>query len=196
MLLDCERHKAQCKLSLKSLKVTKHQRHSKTSFVWDQIYFLVCLKSKQMINPRALHWCWWFTRGFTKALLRWFPKSEACQVPFSMFSGTLLTCQNKVCNPMKTAHLTPFCVVCSGFSVESKWSGNAVDIPLVAETRWDLLSQSLDITGLLNTALRCREDGVLADFDRGVVERTGNQPKELLNWTILAMKPRTTKDNN
>lgn len=38
------------------------------------------------------------------------------------------------------------------------------------------------------------EDGVLADFDRGVVERTGNQPKELLDRKEETLE--THRENN
>ena len=67
MLLDCEIHSdtkcnANCDANYdsESLRISKHQRHSKTSCVWDQTSFLINLQSKQMINPRALHWCWLF----------------------------------------------------------------------------------------------------------------------------------------
>ena len=40
------------------------------------------------------------------------------------------------------------------------------------------------------------EDGVLADFDRGVVERTGNQPKELLDRKEETLETHRKKHRN
>ena len=168
-----------------------------------------------MINPRALRWCWRFILSILKRSIHtWLYQSPIKLIPevwsmsSSFFSCSAAPCwhvktmHDSVCNHMQTPHLTPF--LCSLQRLQSrnqsKWSGYSTHCWICWDLRLETRLDSLRLVAPISmsavkhcASVRCREDGVLADFDRGVVERTGNQPKEsLVNWIILAMKPRTT----